>query len=381
MRPAGVISNVATDNKESLDRLVEEANKYIDMMYEKDGKVSDSFFQALSVRLSRNNLVNADDAIKGGPFGAIIVQYEGGIENGTGRGKPKIVGVGSNHVVPQSDPTAHAEMVAYRDAAERLGRTDFSDCALFTSCACCPMCLGIANGSGIQYINYVNTPEQADQIAGFADWLQYTHFNLPREEQMSPLSKLESAERERLTTLLGAHGAVIIGRDGSVIGVGDDATDKDPTMVASIAAIRNATKASGNFCLPEGSTLVCRDMPHPSGLIAADWARMLRKRDEQAPNDPGMDEKTIDPKRIIYVNPNYEQVMVSDGKGGRRIAQDSAVTYLQPALPDDERAVRTERHQSALDAQKHPNNAVHTAARQVFENWHKLTGMGGAKKY
>jgi len=375
--------SVTTNNAASLDGLVEEVNAYIKKM---DGKVSDSFFQAIAIRLSRNNLVNPENDIKGGPFGAIIVRYSGGVKDGKGIGMPEVVGVGANHVFPESDPTAHAEMVAYRDAAKRLKSTDFSGCAMFTSACCCPMCLSVGNGSGLQRISYDNTAEQAKVIAGFADDLQYSHFRPTAEEtvqeHMTQLSDVkDSARRALLEERLGNNDAVVINAQNEVIGVGKADTLNDPTMVPSLAAIRDAAKTTGFFCLPEDCTLITREIPHPAGFIAADWARILRDRDRQALNDPERDNPVIDPKRIVYVTPEYEQMVLRDADGRTRIAQDSKITYAQPALPDEQRAVPTDRHESTLDPEKHPNNAVLTSARQVFETWHEKTGMGAATKY
>ena len=67
---------------------------------------------------------------EGGPFGAVIVR-EG-----------EIVGKGNNKVLKTLDPTAHAEIVAIRDACSRLGTFQLDECILYTSCEPCPMCLG-----------------------------------------------------------------------------------------------------------------------------------------------------------------------------------------------------------------------------------------------
>ena len=65
----------------------------------------------------------------GGPFGALVV-CDG-----------RIVGRGNNRVTEQLDPTAHAEIVAIREACRALGRFDLRGCVLYTSCEPCPMCL------------------------------------------------------------------------------------------------------------------------------------------------------------------------------------------------------------------------------------------------
>lgn len=93
---------------------------------------------------------------KGGPFGACVVK------NG------KIIGVGSNHVLCDNDPTAHAEIVAIRNACKTLETYDLSDCELYTSCYPCPMCLSAIIWSNIKKVYYGNTKEDAAEI-GFRD--------------------------------------------------------------------------------------------------------------------------------------------------------------------------------------------------------------------
>lgn len=67
---------------------------------------------------------------RGGPFGAVIVQ--GG----------QIIAEGANRVTSTNDPTAHAEILAIRQACEKLGAFELRECELYTSCEPCPMCLG-----------------------------------------------------------------------------------------------------------------------------------------------------------------------------------------------------------------------------------------------
>src|SRR6267142_7023446 len=66
----------------------------------------------------------------GGPFGAVVVK------NGA------VVATGANRVTATNDPTAHAEMVAIREACRKLGTFQLVDCELYTTCEPCPMCLG-----------------------------------------------------------------------------------------------------------------------------------------------------------------------------------------------------------------------------------------------
>lgn len=92
----------------------------------------------------------------GGPFGACIVK------NGT------IIGKGSNHVLSNNDPTAHAEIIAIRNACQNINSYDLSDCELYTSCYPCPMCLSAIIWANIKKVYYGNTKEDASNI-GFRD--------------------------------------------------------------------------------------------------------------------------------------------------------------------------------------------------------------------
>ncbi len=101
----------------------------------------------------------ADDNIKtnvGGPFGACIVK------------DGKIIGKGSNHVLAHNDPTAHAEIMAIRDACKNINSYDLSGAELYTSCYPCPMCLSAIIWSNIKKVYYGNTKEDAANI-GFRD--------------------------------------------------------------------------------------------------------------------------------------------------------------------------------------------------------------------
>lgn len=109
---------------------------------------------------------NAEEGIKrgdGGPFGAIIVDKEG-----------NIVSNGNNQVIKRNDPTAHAEIVAIREACEKLNTYDLSDYILYTSCEPCPMCLSAIIWSNIKEVYYGCTKEDAGEI-GFRDDMIYDY--------------------------------------------------------------------------------------------------------------------------------------------------------------------------------------------------------------
>ena len=98
----------------------------------------------------------------GGPFGACVVK------------DGKIIGRGSNHVLCNNDPTAHAEIMAIRDACQNINSYDLSGCEIYTSCFPCPMCLSAIIWSNIKKVYYGNTKEDAANI-GFRDDFIYDY--------------------------------------------------------------------------------------------------------------------------------------------------------------------------------------------------------------
>ena len=109
-------------------------------------------FMQEAIRISKE-MMRQDE---GGPFGAVIVK------NG------QIMGRGWNKVTSSNDPTAHAEIVAIRDACQRLGDFRLAGCDIFTSCEPCPMCLSAIYWARIERIYYANTRKDAAD-AGFDD--------------------------------------------------------------------------------------------------------------------------------------------------------------------------------------------------------------------
>ena len=109
-------------------------------------------YMKVAKELANENLItNA-----GGPFGACVVK------------DGEIIGKGSNHVLANNDPTAHAEVMAIRDACKNINSYDLSGCELYTSCYPCPMCLSAIIWANIKKVYYGNTKEDAAEI-GFRD--------------------------------------------------------------------------------------------------------------------------------------------------------------------------------------------------------------------
>ncbi len=113
----------------------------------------------------------------GWPFGAVIVK------------DGKIVGRGWNQVTSTNDPTAHAEVVAIRDACKNLWTFQLDDCELYTSCEPCPMCLWAIYRARPKIVYYGNTKQDAADI-GFDDNFIYEELKKPLAERKIPLLPL-----------------------------------------------------------------------------------------------------------------------------------------------------------------------------------------------
>lgn len=112
-------------------------------------------------------LAVANVAAGGGPFAALVVR-EG-----------RVIGRGVNRVTSDSDPTAHAEMVAIRDACRRLGDFRLTGCELVSSCEPCPMCLGAALWAHLGRVVYAADRDDA-AAGGFDDRAFHRLFDTPR---------------------------------------------------------------------------------------------------------------------------------------------------------------------------------------------------------
>jgi guanine deaminase len=106
----------------------------------------------------------------GGPFGAIIVK------------DGKIIARGMNKVTANNDPTAHAEIVAIREACDHLQTFQLNGCELYTSCEPCPMCLGAIYWARPDKVYFANTKNDAAN-AGFDDQFIYEEINLNLSER------------------------------------------------------------------------------------------------------------------------------------------------------------------------------------------------------
>ena len=144
----------------------------------------DDVFLDRAIALSRENVARN----LGGPFGAVVVLAG------------EIVGEGRNCVVERVDPTAHAEIAAIRDAADRLARFDLSGAVLYASCEPCPMCWAAAYWARIARIVFANDRHDA-AAAGFDNEAMY------REMAASPNLRSPAMEHRPSVTARGVFDA------------------------------------------------------------------------------------------------------------------------------------------------------------------------------
>ena len=135
-------------------------------------------FLERAVELSRQGMEN----LNGGPFGCVIVK------------DGEIIGEGCNSVITENDPTAHAEVVAIRNACKHLNSFQLTGCDIYTSCEPCPMCLGAIYWARPARVIYANTKADAAAIR-FDDMFIYDEIDKPDEERLIPFihMPLESA--------------------------------------------------------------------------------------------------------------------------------------------------------------------------------------------
>ena len=130
-------------------------------------------FMREAIRLSLQKMRRND----GGPFGAVVVR------------RGKIVGRGWNQVTSTNDPTAHAEVIAIREACRRLKTFQLDDCELYASCEPCPMCLVAGYWARLRKIYYATTRRDAAKI-GFDDDFIYREVARPVSRRKVPMKQM-----------------------------------------------------------------------------------------------------------------------------------------------------------------------------------------------
>lgn len=134
-----------------------------------------------AIGLARSGMRRGD----GGPFGAVVTR------------DGAIVGEGWNQVLSRNDPTAHAEVVAIRDACARLGSFSLDGCEIHTTGEPCPMCLGAILWARIRRIHFGFGIAEAAE-AGFDDREFHRQFALPPGERLIPSGRSHGAEAREL---------------------------------------------------------------------------------------------------------------------------------------------------------------------------------------
>ena len=130
-------------------------------------------FMLQAIRLATENVTSG----RGGPFGAVVVK------------DGKVIATGANQVTTINDPTAHAEVIALRNACQALGTFKLDGCELYTSCEPCPMCLAATYWARCKVIYYGCTAADAAK-AGFDDAFLYEEMKKPISERTLPMLNL-----------------------------------------------------------------------------------------------------------------------------------------------------------------------------------------------
>ncbi len=140
----------------------------------------DNRFMQMAIDLALKGMRKGE----GGPFGAVIVK------------DGEIIGMGNNRVTGTNDPTAHAEVVAIRDACQFLSDFQLTNCTLYTTCEPCPMCLGAIYWARPDKVYYGCTRHDAAAIE-FDDDFIYQEMNVPihnRKIPMEPFMRTEALQ-------------------------------------------------------------------------------------------------------------------------------------------------------------------------------------------
>jgi len=138
-----------------------------------------NLFMARAIQLAVENVHSG----QGGPFGAVVVN-EG-----------NIVAEAANQVTATNDPTAHAEVLAIRQACRKLGLFELKGCELYTSCEPCPMCLGAIYWTRLSRVYYGSLAADASE-AGFDDSFIYREIAQPHPERGIPMVQMMREEAQ-----------------------------------------------------------------------------------------------------------------------------------------------------------------------------------------
>ena len=126
--------------------------------------------------------------LEGGPFGAVVVKNN------------KIIGFGNNKVFKEKDPTAHAEIIAIRDACKRLNTYDLTDCVIYSTSEPCPMYLSAIIWSNIKEIYFVTNRKEVAKT-GFRDDIIYNYL----ENKKKDILEIHQIENKKCQELLESY--------------------------------------------------------------------------------------------------------------------------------------------------------------------------------
>ncbi len=138
-------------------------------------------FMKRAIELSKISL----EKNSGGPFGSVIVKNQ------------KIISEGWNQVTSTNDPTAHGEIIAIRNACQKLNSFKLTGCEIYTSCEPCPMCLSAIYWADIAKIYFANNKEDAQNI-GFNDNNFYEEIQKDTFQRHIPVERLLEKEAKKI---------------------------------------------------------------------------------------------------------------------------------------------------------------------------------------
>ncbi len=133
-----------------------------------------------AIELAKEGVKN----LEGGPFGAVVVKNN------------QIIGYGNNKVLKEKDPTAHAEIVAIRDACKRLNTYDLTHCVIYSTSEPCPMCLSAIIWANIKEIYFVTNRKEVAKI-GFRDDMIYNYLE-NKEKDILEIHQIQNKKCQEL---------------------------------------------------------------------------------------------------------------------------------------------------------------------------------------
>jgi tRNA(Arg) A34 adenosine deaminase TadA len=158
-------------------KFIDEANKALEKNDLEENIAHSNHFMDEAIKSAIQGVENNE----GGPFGCVIVK------------DGKIIGRGNNKVTSTNDPTAHAEIIAIRNACEHLNSFQLEGCTIYTSCEPCPMCLGAIYWARPHKVYFGCTKKDAAKI-NFDDAFIYQELPLPFDKKSIPFEQMNRKE-------------------------------------------------------------------------------------------------------------------------------------------------------------------------------------------